>query len=241
MQGALMRTKSVHSKSNPELDRRHQRRRSLGAGGLCLILAAGFALAGCASTDLPLDETKATQAHPSLSTTTPATTHAPTPTPKPVYKPATASGPAQNVPVPVLPAKAKEFSKAGLEEFARYWYSTLGYAYETGDMAPMMAITDPGCITCASAKKTITTWYGKRGWIVGGQMLVHSSTSTFYETPDGTYQAILLIHQKQVISYNPDKSVDVTIPATTPRADIVVASFGDGHWTVHKAEHLTKD
>jgi Family of unknown function (DUF6318) len=236
-----MRTKSVHSQSNPEVDRRHQRRRSLGAGGLCLILAAGFALAGCASTDLPLDETKATQAHPSLSTTTPATTHAPTPTPKPVYKPATASGPAQNVPVPVLPAKAKEFSKAGLEEFARYWYSTLGYVFETGDSTPMMAVTDAACMTCANTNGPVSEWYKAGGWITGGKMTIYSSTSSFEDASDSTYQAILMIQQSPVSYYKPNGSLDESLPPTDARADIVVARYVGGHWVAKTAEHLTRN
>src|SRR6185312_1169890 len=53
-----------------------------------------------------------------------------------VYKPATADGPAENVPVPVLPGAATEFTREGLIAFTNYWYSTLGYAYETGLTAP---------------------------------------------------------------------------------------------------------
>ncbi|MGA7203702.1 MAG: DUF6318 family protein [Specibacter sp.] len=202
-----------------------------------VLLLAGLILAGCTPTDHPTST--APTAVPS-TTTAPATTQTPTPTAKPVYKPATATGPAQNVPIPVLPAKAKEFSKTGLEEFARYWYSTLGYAYETGDMTPMMAITDPGCTTCSGVGDMVKPWYGAGGWIVGGQMTVYSSTSTFHKTPDGTYQAILMIQQKQVTSYKADKSLDAALPATVARADIVVATYSDGHWVAHKAEHLTK-
>ncbi len=39
------------------------------------------------------------------------------------------------MPVPVLPEAAKAETKEGLEAFARYWYSLLNYAYETGDLS----------------------------------------------------------------------------------------------------------
>ncbi|MDQ0276172.1 hypothetical protein QO003_000475 [Arthrobacter silviterrae] len=216
------------------------RSRVLHSRFLATVLGAVL-LAGCSSAAPPVAGSGSPGHPPTTAAATAAATAAPTNPPTPAYKPATAAGPAQNVPVPVLPAKAKEFSKEGLEAFAAYWYSTLGYAYETGNVAPMVAVTDPSCKSCAGAQESISARYGDGGWLVGGQMVVHSSTSTFHVTPESTYQAILLIHQQRVISYNADKTVDVDIPAMTPRADIVVASYHDGHWTAQKAEHLTKD
>ncbi|WP_157374925.1 DUF6318 family protein [Arthrobacter alpinus] len=155
--------------------------------------------------------------------------------------PATADAPAQNVPTPVLPEKAREFSKEGLEAFARHWYSTLGYAYETGDLAPMTAITDPGCKTCAGAKTSITTIYGDGGWIVGAKVTIDSSTSNFAVVPDGTYQAIVWVQQEAGTTYLADGSSLAPKPASISRPDIVVAAFQQGQWKTMKAEHLTKE
>ncbi|RAN77507.1 hypothetical protein B5P43_18730 [Bacillus sp. SRB_336] len=105
----------------------------------------------------------------------------------------------------------------------------------------MMDITDAGCKTCTGAGDMVADWYGNHGWIVGGQMVVHSSTTAFYKTPDATYQAVIVIHQKHVTSYKQDKTVDADIPDTIPRPDILVASYSGGGWTAHKAEHLTKE
>ncbi len=69
----------------------------------------------------------------SQSPSTPSTPSA-TPTPTASYKPADATGKAQNVPVPELPEAAKAETKEGAEAFARYWYTLLNYAYETGDI-----------------------------------------------------------------------------------------------------------
>ncbi|MFP5313120.1 MAG: DUF6318 family protein, partial [Actinomycetes bacterium] len=70
-------------------------------------------------------------------TPTPSASATPTPTPSAVYKPADATGPAQNVPVPVLPEVAKTETKEGLEAFAKYWYELLSYGYESGDTKPL--------------------------------------------------------------------------------------------------------
>ncbi|POH73359.1 hypothetical protein CVS27_10615 [Arthrobacter glacialis] len=157
------------------------------------------------------------------------------------YQPATAEGPAQNVPVPMLPEKAKEFSKEGLIAFAEYWYETLGYVYETGDSAPMMAVTEAGCKTCAFINEPVGELYKTGGWVVGGKMTVHEATSTFQELPDGTYQAVLMIQQTKVSAYSVDKSLTTEHPQHKARANIVVARYLDDQWRAQTAEALTED
>ncbi|MEO8221378.1 MAG: DUF6318 family protein [Specibacter sp.] len=169
--------------------------------------------------------------------TTPGTSTA-APTTVPAYKPATAKGPAQNVPVPVLPAKAKEFSKEGLIAFAEYWYSTLGYVYETGNSAPMMAVTEPDCKTCAFINEPLGAWYDEGGWIVGGLMTVYSSTSTFSESSSGSYQVNLMVQQSQVSSYASDASLNSKRDPSVAQGDIFVATYANGQWTARTAEPL---
>jgi hypothetical protein len=141
--------------------------------------------------------------------------------------------------VPVLPAKAREFSKAGLEAFATYWYSTLGYAFETGDSKPMMAITDDGCVTCENINGPVGKWYQPGGWIVGGRMAVHSATTSFAKAPDGMYQVVLMTQQRPTSYYNPDKSLRKAYPPAPAQADIFIASFENGRWTAQTVEKLT--
>jgi hypothetical protein len=226
---------------------RHRERAPLRLRAACAAaLVAAVLLAGCSSTAPPAAGSRASgqpAPGPSASTTAntpPPSTAAPTPA-TPAYKPATAAGPAQNVPVPVLPAKAKEFSKEGLEAFATYWYSTLTYAYETGDTTPMMAVTDAGCTTCANVKETVIAWHEKGRWIVGGQMKVISAESTFVKTPEDTYQAIVIVKQLEIAFHAQAGTPHKTYPAAVARPDIVVTKY-DGHkWTALTAEHLTKE
>lgn len=223
----------------------HRRRSRLHTYAVAICLAAMLPLVGCTST--PTDPSSSASA---LETSSPATTTAtststaeqptPPPTSAAVYKPATADGPAQNVPVPVLPEKAKEFSKEGLLAFAEHWYSTLGYAFETGDSGPMMEISEPSCGTCSSVGDMVSKWHATGGWISGGLMTVHSTTSSFNETPEGSYQAILLIQQSAVTYFNADSSLSKALPPQPSRADIVVAKYLDNQWSALKAEHFTQ-
>ncbi|WP_186760626.1 DUF6318 family protein [Arthrobacter alpinus] len=204
-------------------------------------IAALLVLSGCTTSPTPptASSTVAGQSPAATQVDTPPLS--PGPAPVPAYMPATANAPAQNVPTPVLPEKAKEFSKEGLEAFARHWYSTLGYAYETGDVAPMTAITDPGCKPCSNVGGPVNEWFAAGNWIVGGLMTIHSASSSFEKAPNGTYQAILMAQQSPVSYINADGTLDTAYPPTIARADIVVAIYSYGSWTARTVEHLAKD
>lgn len=204
-------------------------------GALLVLSACTPSPPGTGATTPPGSSSGASSSAPTPAITTPA------PTTVAAYQPATAEGPAQNVPVPVLPEKAKEFSKEGLIAFAEYWYSTLGYVFETGDSKPMMAVSVPTCQTCANINGPVSRWYVNGGWIVGGLMTVHSSASTFEKDADGNHQAVLTIQQSPISYYEADLSLYKSYPPTIARPDIVVATYSDGHWTTQTAEHLTKE
>src|SRR6476660_2392414 len=95
-------------------------------------------------------------------------TPTPTPTPTASYKPADASGRAQNVPVPVLPEAAKAETKEGAIAFAKHWYTLLSYAYVTGDLGPMDAVTGATCGLCQKVRPGIQEWNLDGRWIAGG-------------------------------------------------------------------------
>ncbi|WP_442951305.1 DUF6318 family protein [Paenarthrobacter sp. Z7-10] len=176
-------------------------------------------------------------AHPTAPGTA-AVSPTPTPKPTPVYKPADANGPAQNVPLPVKPALADKFSKAGLEAFARYWYQTLSYAFESGDLKPLESVSEAGCIPCARTKTGITPWHQKGRWTVGGQMTVNGAQSTFETAPDGTHQVIASVSQGSISYYQADGTLVETHPSSRPITDILVATYANGQWSALTVEHL---
>ncbi|QDW28975.1 hypothetical protein FFF93_003640 [Arthrobacter sp. KBS0702] len=170
-------------------------------------------------------------------------TPTPTPTPKPTasYKPADAAGRAQNVPVPVLPEAAKAETKEGLEAFARYWYSALSYAYETGDMGPLDSVSAPTCASCARVKKVVEGWHAEGRWLAGGKMVVEGSDTSFIETGPLQYQILIQVHQEPLSYYRADKVLDETTQQGPALGDIMVASFAGGAWRAITVEHLVKN
>jgi hypothetical protein len=147
------------------------------------------------------------------------------------YSPASAHGPAKNVPLPVLPAAAKEFSMAGLEAFSRYWYSTLSYVEETGDGAPLEAVTNSWCKHCWAVAESLESHYVKGGWVVGGMVKVSSSKGIPETRGFDIYEARVLVQQQQITEYRSDGSLQGTKAAGKPFVDVFIARWENHQWT----------
>jgi hypothetical protein len=200
------------------------------SGAAALAFGLALALSGCNPGDSP--GPGGTSSPVAADTPTATSTPTPTPTPSAVYKPADASGPAQNVPVPVLPEVAKTETKEGAEAFAKHWFSVLSYAYETGDTKPLSALSGPECIFCKGLVDNIEVAWSDGKWISGGRI----------ETPAVTADSVvgqptrvtLQVIQKELIIHNPDGSpYQEATPATNSGSQAVTTFTGDG-WTVTK-------
>lgn len=208
--------------------------RLLRAATIATVAAAALALSGCNSGDGP----GATDTTSPAVSQTPSATPTPTPTVTPAYVPASASGRAQNVPVPVLPEVAKTETKEGLEAFARYWYATLTYAYETGEMQRLESISGPTCSTCARVKEVVQGWHSDGRWLAGGRMVVEGAQTKFLEVAPGEYQVLIQVKQEPLSYFRADKSLDETTQDRPAIGDIMVAGYENGRWTAKTVEHL---
>lgn len=212
---------------------------SLGGRGaiLTVIIIALVILTGCTdgeNSPVPSDGVSSSQASTAGTATA---TAAPSDAPQPVYKPATDQGPAENVPIPVMPALAKEFSKEGLIAFTEYWYQTLGYAFETGNPEPMMAVSDPECKTCGAMQKAVIGGHAEGKWIKGGKMVIDLPRSAFVKMADGTYQALTMARQENVMYFKADGTLSKDLGVTIAQRDILVGKYHDGAWIAITVEH----
>jgi hypothetical protein len=161
-----------------------------------------------------------------------ASTPTSTPTPTPSYKPADASGKAQNVPVPVLPEEAKAETKEGAIAFASHWFSLLSYGYETGELAPLEAVTSVGCEPCAKAKSIISAWHAEGRWLVGGKITALAGSSEFVRGSDKTYQVVIQARQTSLTYMRQDASVARSDPQPDDTGNLLFVSFNDGSWSL---------
>ncbi|MFF1253577.1 DUF6318 family protein [Pseudarthrobacter sp. NPDC058329] len=203
---------------------------SMRLGTAAAVVAGALMLASCAG-GAPADPGTASPAATESVSSRPTAT--PTPTPSAVYKPADASGPAQNVPVPVLPEAAKTETKEGAEAFTRYWFEQLNYAYQTGDIRGVQAVTSPSCEYCGNITDSLTTNYQENRWLAGGRITVPAATTTFERSPDGNYQVVIQVLQ-DTISYHQANGSEfraATQPSNT--GNVLLVGFHDSAWRVN--------
>ncbi|WP_427173717.1 DUF6318 family protein [Arthrobacter sp. 92] len=194
-------------------------------GFIAALLAAGaVGLTACSGGTAP--GAQATSPAPGPSTSA-STTPSLTPTPAAVYKPADAKGKAQNVPVPVLPEAAKSQTKEGLEAFAKYWYSTLSYAYETGDTALVMAASGPNCVFCDGLREGVAAAWRDGRWVEGGTI---DTPSVTVQLSPGVSHATVQVVQKEIGIHKPDGSLYQEATKATNTASQATAAFGGNGW-----------
>lgn len=193
--------------------RRMEFRGSLAAAALGL----GLVLGGCAHAEAPINAA-------------PEGTRAATAEESPAYKPASPSGPAQNVRVPVLPVSATTETQEGMETFVRYWFATLDYAYQTGNTGPVEAVSGPDCSFCNGLIENIrTAWMGDR-WISGGRIMTPAVTAI--AVPGEPWLATVQVIQGTVKLHRPDGTLFQEPTKATNSGSRALASFGTDGWTL---------
>ena len=207
-------------------------------------VAAVLVLAGCSGDGEPGAE--AAEASSSAASSDGATASAsalasPTPTPTvAAYKPASADGPAENVPLPVMPELAKQESKEGLEAFARHWYALVNYGFETGDVEPLKQVSGPECVVCGNFYQMIDSGFDESDWMVGGKLHAVGAHSTYEITAKGQFQVLVQLSQDPYEYRGVDDLIYGTyegFDATT--VQMIEASFDSG-WFVHNAVTISR-
>ncbi|MFY9678579.1 DUF6318 family protein [Glutamicibacter protophormiae] len=116
---------------------------------VALLAAGSIALAACDSgSTAPPTQTSAQSQDNQRGSSAPSETS--TSAPK-EYKPATSEGPAENVPVPKLPAQASENSAEGAASFAEYYFELINYLVESNDSNPIKKVTSRSCEVCGKS------------------------------------------------------------------------------------------
>ena len=205
--------------------------RAVRSGAAALVVGLALALSGCNSGGSPGPGGTSSQVAEEKPTS--SATATPTPTPSAVYKPADASGPARNVPVPVLPEVAKTETKEGLEAFTRYWFELLNYAYQTGDIAPVEAITSPSCEFCSNITNSLTTNYQGDRWLAGGRITIPAASTSFERSADANYQVILQVLQDAITYYERGGSEFRAATKPSNTGNVLLVGFENSAWRVN--------
>ena len=97
---------------------------------------------------------------------------------------------------PAMPPEAQTQTADGAMAFARYYFAVVDYAYASGDTAPLAAISDPDCRSCAGIKRMIDE--------------VVSSSGTFQRGP-------IAISEISEAGIQPEGWAELMVTYSTPR------------------------
>ena len=162
----------------------------------------------------------------------------PTPPPTAAYKPASAEGPAENVPLPMMPELAKQESKEGLEAFAGYWYALANYGYETGDLGPIRLISGESCVSCNSYLRVVEGGYRGGDWMTGAEITMQDVNSNFVKTEEGYYQAVVMFLQEDLHFHEAEGFIGSQPGNSSPVVQLIEATYTPGGWFAIHIETL---
>lgn len=119
------------------------------------------------------------------------------------YVPASAEGPAQNVPKPVMPAVMKEETQEGAEAAVKYFWETVYYMQQTGDAGPTRTASWEACAFCSHIISSMEAIYSNEGWFTGTQSNVSSAR---LRPSSSGYNATLIMNFSSGTGYMRDGS-----------------------------------
>jgi hypothetical protein len=206
------------------------RRSTLRSALPALVLASALALSACSG-----GADAESQVSPTGSASASATA-TPTPTADPRPTPASSTGPARNLPKPELPAAAKENTKAGFEAFTQYWFDTATYALETGDTAPLKAVSLESCKMCASYIESGKTAKTSGEWRVGPRWTISGFVTDMRLDPLGQVVAYFSMEESasQIIGHD-GKPIKSRAGGKLKNAQALYAKFENGAWLTSEA------
>lgn len=152
------------------------------------------------------------------------------------FVPASSEGPAQNVPVPEMPAAAKEQTQEGLEAALEYWWEAAYYLKSTGDSLPMERVSMNGCVVCQDLIKNWPLAYEDGVWAVVEPAELDIAVSNLENSEYGTL--LFTATERATTVYAPDgtrmeEASTEEIPKA-PWSGSARYSGEDGHWQIEQ-------
>ena len=127
------------------------------------------------------------------------------------YIPASADGPAQNVPEPKLPAVATENTEEGAEATLKYFWEAIDYARLTGETDPIALVSHDVCEFCDEYMDGWATRYHAGDWAV-----LH-----------GEVDIEILTIENLIDEQNQDEWTAISYELSEPAADLYVEGAKD--------------
>lgn len=158
------------------------------------------------------------------------------------YVPASADGPAQNVPKPEMPAAMKEETEEGAEAAVEYFWDALHYAEQTGDTELLDETYSEYCEFCSVSSRTMKDVYDTGKWISGEEVEI---TSILPARSENGYIFTMLMDMSGGSSFEPDGTPidDETFGPRENQPWIAEVAYeeGIGQWVIDEMTYHGRD
>jgi hypothetical protein len=135
------------------------------------------------------------------------------------------------LPAPSPSPLAKQRTEAGAAEFVRYWFKTLDYATQTGDISRLTAASSQSCAPCEQAVGVVRENYSDGGYLQGGTYTVRSATAEEFAPADRP-MIVVSFDRSSRSGFGPDGQVRDSLPAATFVNCQVTVVWENGGWKV---------
>ncbi|PNL17393.1 DUF6318 family protein [Micrococcus sp. FDAARGOS_333] len=150
------------------------------------------------------------------------------------YVPASADGPAKNVPKPVMPEEMKEETPEGAKAAVQYWWDTVTYLQRTGDLEPLREVSADECDFCHDYALDVVDHYEDGGWHTGVDVDVTSALTGVHDSNKGILQITTLLDTSEAKVFNnnglEDKEQGEKAYTDDPWVTYVQFDSKAGHW-----------
>lgn len=149
------------------------------------------------------------------------------------YVPASAEGPAQNVPKPTKPALADEESVEGAQAFLDYLSDARAYAQQTGDTSLAREVTAEECYSCMNLYDTIDDLYEQGGWASRGYEKVTILSETLPIDSYGLYAPEVSVDAETLTGWDADGNIvqEAGADESSEETMLMHIDYRDGEWT----------
>lgn len=195
------------------------------AAAQSIVLACALTVTACAGGASPPDPTESSSPVVQESKTT---TPSPSPT-KPEYEPATAKGPAKNVPKPQMPELAKKQNEEGAIAFVKHYFEVMNYSLATYTTTDLTDITSKDCRVCGvNFIDHINLQSERNYWQVDGKYNVRVHGVKINEDNEGILSFTTTINSATVYS-DPNAIVVKGAAVTDPVQGVAILRW-DKNW-----------
>lgn len=149
------------------------------------------------------------------------------------YVPASADGPATNVPKPEGPESMTEQTEDGVKATVDYFWQAIWYLSVTGDPSSLNQIVTDSCTYCQEEVDYFTTIYSEGSWYVTTPSTVADSSVSLKGSSSAN--AWISLDAPATTMYFSDGSQAGSSSGTNGAGWEIQLKFTDGHWVIAEA------